>query len=106
MNSCTRSFFKLANVFQFQLCVHLKSGSEPLDSWDAPDRSILDGRRGEWPDFPLDCLGTPWREWVERAAAGAGGTAPHVAVPTLGIASSLVGMACRVKASSSWLEPM
>ena len=46
------------------------------------------------------------REWVERAAAGAGVTAAHVAVPALGIASSLVGMARRVRASSSWLEPM
>ena len=33
-------------------------------------------------------------------------TAAHVAVPALGIASSLIGMARRVKASSSWLEPM
>src|SRR5262245_24010262 len=94
----------MAWVFQLRPDQH--SGSEPLHSWDAPDWSILDDRRGELPDFPLDCLGTPLREWVERAAAGAGVTAPHVAVPTLGIASSLVGMACRVKASSSWLEPM
>jgi len=80
--------------------------SEPLHSWESPDWSILDDRRGELPDFPLDCLGRQLREWVERAAAGAGVTPGHVAVPTLGIASSLVGMACRVKASSSWLEPM
>jgi hypothetical protein len=76
-----------------------------LHNWDAPDWSILDDRRGELPDFPLDCLGKPLRAWVERAAAGAGVTSAHVAVPALGIASSLVGMARRVKASSSWLEP-
>jgi hypothetical protein len=58
------------------------------------------------PDFPLDCLGVPLQQWVERAAGGAGVTAAHVAVPTLGIASSLVGTARRVRASSSWLEPM
>ena len=46
------------------------------------------------------------REWVERAATGAGVTPAHVAVPALGIASSLIGMARRVRASSSWLEPM
>jgi Protein of unknown function (DUF3987) len=74
--------------------------------WDFPDWSILDDRRGELPDFPLDCLGTPMRKWVERAAAGAGVTTAHVAVPALGIASSLVGMARRVRASSSWAEPM
>jgi hypothetical protein len=68
--------------------------------------SILDDRRGELPDFPLNCLGEPLQQWVERAAAGAGVTAAHVAVPALGIASSLVGMARRVRASSSWLEPI
>jgi hypothetical protein len=78
----------------------------PLHSWEAPDWSILDDRRGELPDFPLDGLGEPLRGWVERAAAGAGVTTAHVAVPALGIASSLVGMARRVRASSSWLEPM
>src|SRR5215472_15829219 len=87
----------MARVFELRETIH---------SWDAPDWSILDDRRGELPDFPLECLGTPLREWVERAAAGASVTVAHVAVPTLGIASSLIGMACRVKASSSWLQPI
>jgi Protein of unknown function (DUF3987) len=78
----------------------------PLQDWDSPDWSILDDRRGELPDFPLDCLGAPVREWVERAARGAGVTPAHVAVPALGIASSLIGMARRVKATSSWIYPM
>jgi hypothetical protein len=78
----------------------------PLHSWESPDWSILDDRRGELPDFPLDCLGGSLRAWVERAAGGAGVTVAHVAVPALGIGSSLVGIARRVKASSSWLEPV
>jgi Protein of unknown function (DUF3987) len=82
------------------------SDPRPLHTWESPDWSILDDRRGELPDFPLDCLGEPLQQWVERAAIGAGVTAAHVAVPTLGIASSLLGMARRVRASSSWLEPM
>jgi len=82
------------------------SATQPLHSWDAPDWSILDDRRGELPDFQLDCLGKPLCAWVKRAAAGAGVTAAHVAVPALGIASSLIGMARRAQASSSWLEPM
>ena len=94
----------MAKVFKFESADN--RAFEPLHTWESPDWSILDDRRGDLPDFPLDCLGRPLREWVERAAAGAGVTAAHVAVPTLGIASSLVGMACRVKASSSWLEPM
>jgi hypothetical protein len=82
------------------------SGPEALHTWEFPDWSILDDRRGELPDFPLDCLGAPVREWVERAARGAGVTPAHVAVPALGIASSLIGMARRAKASKSWTQPM
>src|SRR6516165_4077828 len=82
------------------------SGSEALHTWEAPDWSILDDRRGELPDFPVDCLGAPMREWVECAARGAGVTPAHVAVPALGIASSLIGMARSVKASRSWIAPM
>ena len=78
---------------------------QPLHDWDAPDWSILDDRRGELPEFPLDCLSPKVRAWVERAARGAGVTVAHVAVPALGIASSLVGMGRRVKVTSSWLEP-
>jgi hypothetical protein len=89
-----------------QIKRHSVENRPPLNDWDAPDWSILDDRRGELPDFPLDCLGAPVREWVERAARGAGVTPAHVAVPTLGIASSLIGMARRVKATSSWIYPM
>src|SRR5215831_40870 len=81
-------------------------GKQPLHDWDAPDWSILDDRRGELPEFPLDCLSPKVRAWVERAARGAGVTVAHVAVPALGIASSLVGMARRVKVTSAWLEPV
>src|SRR5262245_21655519 len=82
------------------------SSKQPLHDWNSPDWSILDDRRGELPEFPLDCLSSPVREWVERAARGAGVTVAHVAVPALGIASSLVGMARRVKVTSAWLEPV
>jgi hypothetical protein len=83
-----------------------KDSKPPLHDWNAPDWSILDDRRGDLPDFPLNCLGGKLAEWVERAAHGAGVTPAHVAVPALGMASSLIGTARRVKASSSWLEPM
>jgi Protein of unknown function (DUF3987) len=85
---------------------NVSSKKSPLHDWENPDWSILDDRRGNLPDFPLDCLGGKLKEWVERAANGAGVTAAHAAVPALGIASSLIGMARRVKASKSWLEPM
>ena len=75
-------------------------------SWDHPDWSILDDRRGQLPDFPLDTLTPAWRHWTERAAHGAGVTPGHVAVPVIGATSSLVGTARRVRASRSWSEPM
>jgi Protein of unknown function (DUF3987) len=77
-----------------------------VHTWNDPDWSILDDRRGDLPDFPIDTLPAPCREWVERAAHGAGATPAHVAVPLLGIGSSLIGTARRVKASQSWTQPM
>jgi Protein of unknown function (DUF3987) len=77
--------------------------SEPLHTWEDPDWSILDDKRGDLPDFP-DCLGKAWAT-TNRAAKGAGVTIAHVAVPLLGIASGLIGVARRIQASTSWLEP-
>src|ERR1700704_847310 len=57
----------------------------PNHSWDDPDWSVLDDRRGELPEFPIDTLSTPCQKWIERAAHGAGATPAHVAVPLLGI---------------------
>ena len=77
----------------------------PLHSWDAPDWSMLDERRpGDLPGFPGNELGKAFAT-VNRAAKGAGVTLDHVAVPMLGIASSVIGVARRVQASTSWLEP-
>src|SRR4051794_13625547 len=75
-------------------------------AWDDPDWSILDDRRGDLPEFPLDVVGAQCRDWVERAAHGAGATPAHVAVPLLSIASGLIGTARRVQASRSWTQPM
>jgi hypothetical protein len=74
-------------------------------NWNDPDWSILDDRRGELPDFPIDVLTPAWQRWLKRAAHGAGVRAEHIAIPLLGTASSLVGMARRVCASRSWPEP-
>src|SRR5215203_4853759 len=75
-------------------------------AWADPDWSILDDRRGELPEFPLEVLAEQCRDWVERAAHGAGATPAHVAVPMLSIASGLIGTARRVQASRSWTQPM
>jgi Protein of unknown function (DUF3987) len=82
------------------------SGATSLHSWDEPDTSILDDRRGDLPSFPTDIFTLPIRGWLERAAHGAGVYPDHVALPLLGVASSLIGTARRVQASRPWLEPM
>ena len=77
-------------------------------SWDEPDISLLDDRRGEVPrEFPLDVFcSAPLQDWITRAAHGSGTSVAHVAVPLIGIASSLIGTARRVQASRSFLQPM
>jgi hypothetical protein len=75
-------------------------------TWNEPDWTLLDDRRGELPEFPVEALPTSLHGWLRRAARGAGVTAGHVAVPLLGIASSLIGTARRVRACRSWSEPL
>ena len=79
--------------------------SDDNSSWDDPDISILDDRRGDLPEFPTEVFAPECREWVVQAAHGAGVTAAHVAVPLIGIASSLIGTARRVQAARSWTQP-
>src|ERR1700752_471267 len=75
-------------------------------NWVDPDWSILEDRRGDLPEFPIDTLPVPCQRWVERAAHGAGVTPAHVAVPLLGIVSSVIGTSRRVMASRSWTQAM
>jgi hypothetical protein len=74
-------------------------------TWDEPDASILDDRRGDLPGFPTEVLGADWQDWLNRSARGAGATPCHVATPMLAAASSLIGTGRRVQASRSWSEP-
>ena len=74
-------------------------------TWDDPDWSLLDDRRGTLPDFPAGVLSDKWEEWLARAAHGAGVTHGHVAVPLLATVASLIGTARRIRPSRSWSEP-
>jgi Protein of unknown function (DUF3987) len=78
----------------------------PGHDWDDPDWTLLDDRRGELPEFPVDVFSPAWQAWLLRASHRAGVGPEHVAVPLLGVASSLIGTARRVRASRSWSEPM
>jgi hypothetical protein len=75
-------------------------------TWEEPDWTLLDDRRGELPDFPIEALPASMCDWLLRSARGAGVTPAHVAVPLLGTASSLIGTARRVRACRSWSEPL
>jgi hypothetical protein len=76
-----------------------------IHSWEDPDFSLLDNRRGDLPHFPLDTLASAWQDLVLRLAHGAGVLPEHVIVPLLGIVSSLIGTARRVRAAKAWSEP-
>src|SRR3974377_732376 len=45
--------------------------------WDDPDWTLLDDRRGELPEFPIEVFTVPWREWLGGGfhSAGAGAQA-------------------------------
>lgn len=87
-----------------------EAGADDFDfganaTWDDPDWSLLDDRRGTLPEFPADVLFGKWKEWLARASHGAGVTHGHVAVPLLATIASLIGTARRIRASRSWSEP-
>jgi hypothetical protein len=75
-------------------------------TWEDPDESLLEDRRGALPAFPSDVFSPGLSKWLERASRGAGCLIDHVAVPLLGVTSSLMGKARCVKAASSWIEPL
>jgi hypothetical protein len=65
-------------------------------SWDDPDISLLDDRRGDLPAFPLEVLEPPsLQDLVKRAAHGAGCSIDHVAMPMIGVAGGLIGTSRR-----------
>jgi Protein of unknown function (DUF3987) len=73
---------------------------------EQPDWSLLEDRRGELPEFPLDVFNAGWQAWALETSHGSGTTPAHVMVPLLGIASAVVGVARRVQVSRPWIEPL
>jgi hypothetical protein len=75
-------------------------------TWQAPDESLLEDRRGVLPEFPPDVFPPRLSDWLNRASHGAGTRIDQIAIPLLGVASSLIGKARRVQASTSWIVPL
>src|SRR5262245_26274623 len=78
---------------------------EEGSTWSNPDWSLLDDRRGSLPAFPMEALPESLHDWINRAACGSGTTVAHVAAPLIGIVSSLIGTARRIRPARSWSEP-
>jgi hypothetical protein len=83
-----------------------KGNGKEVHSWDDPDISLLDDRRGDLPKFPLRVFSVRLQQVIKRNAKGAGVTPAHVAVPLIGITSGIIGFARRIMATGSWLQPM
>jgi hypothetical protein len=74
--------------------------------WDDPDESIIDDRRGELPEIPIEAFPQNMHRWMRDAAEGAGVTVGHIALPLIGVSSGLIGAARRVQATRSWQQPI
>lgn len=86
----------------------VQDGEIPRSSespWDNPDWSMLEDRRGDLPEFPIDALDPASQDFIERASHGAGVTHAHVAVPLLSVVSAQIGTARRIAPSRAWSEP-
>jgi hypothetical protein len=81
-----------------------RSGASTFTS-EHPDESLLEDRRGNLPAFPVDVLPPTLQEWLMRASRGAGTLPDMVAVPMLGVTSSLIGKARMVRPIPSWITP-
>jgi hypothetical protein len=88
-----------------KLSKQIRATAAGVFTWEAPDESLLETRRGTLPQFPHDVFPQRLSDWLSRASRGAGTLIDHIAVPMLGVASSLIGKARRVQASTSWIEP-
>jgi hypothetical protein len=83
-----------------------KQRQRETGDWSEPDLSILDDRRGELPELPIEVFPQTLHPWLRGAARGAGVTVGHIALPLIGMGSGLIGVARRVQATRSWQQPM
>jgi Protein of unknown function (DUF3987) len=99
---------KMINMKANRSSCNSRSSRKPAMSaaWSEPDWSVYEDRRGDLPPFPIEVFTSPWQDLLKRASLGAGVLVDHVAVPLLGVGSSLIGTARRVQASTSWTVPM
>jgi hypothetical protein len=78
--------------------------ADDASGWPDPDLGVVNLRRREPPEFPLNVLGG-WGRWVEEAARAASCPPDYVVAPLLASASALVGNARWAQATPGWKEP-
>jgi Protein of unknown function (DUF3987) len=83
-----------------------EDSSTSAERWARPNLELLEDRRGDLPELPVESLGPATQLWLGRAARAAGVTPAHVFAPAISITSTLVGAARRVRASSSFSQPL
>src|SRR5690349_4369495 len=87
-------------------CAAGDASTTSADRWARPNLELLEDRRGDLPELPVESLGPATQLWLRRAARAAGVTPAHVFAPAISITSTLVGAARRVRASSSFSQPL
>ena len=78
----------------------------PAADWSAVDGYLLDEGRAAVPDFPLDVLSQPWRDWVSAAARSADIPVDYVAQALLATVAGVSSNKVMWCFTSGWLEPL
>jgi hypothetical protein len=78
---------------------------EPLETWPEPDMAVLQWRRRQPPELPIEVFGPAWGPWIRTAADAAACPPDYVMAPLLASVSALIGHARWAQATDGWSEP-
>ena len=78
----------------------------PAADWSGVDGYLLDEGRAAVPDFPLELLSSPWRDWVSAAARSADIPVDYVAQALLAAVAGVSSTKVMWCFTSGWLEPL
>jgi hypothetical protein len=76
------------------------------ESWGTIDQSLIEGARGDLPQFPLHVLSDVWQLWARDAAESAGAPVDYVAQGLFACVSAVTGAGVLVEVTPGWREPL
>lgn len=76
------------------------------ESWGPIDKSLIEGARGDLPQFPLHVLSEVWQRWARDAAESAGAPVDYVAQGLFACVSAVTGAGVLVEVTPGWREPL